>query len=217
LPTEKGCGIVTHDTRNGTTTLFAALDVLNGEVISQCMPRDRHQEFLKFSSPSPASHPDIWTSTASPITSAHVLPLILMLSGDGRTLDDLRVLRVDEVLKKMPSIDATGDWLRCMGTKGSDGLAGLQRANRTTSTGRGLWRKSVLPTTLTSTRKVTRRSSGMSPISSASGNLQFLQACEDVMPKGNRIEAIRADNAAYQAAIFNWCDSSRSARLRMRR
>jgi len=39
----------THDyKRNGTTTLFAALSVLDGSVISDCMPRHRHQEFLKF-------------------------------------------------------------------------------------------------------------------------------------------------------------------------
>ena len=38
-----------HDyKRNGTTTLFAALDILKGEVIGQCMERHRHQEFLKF-------------------------------------------------------------------------------------------------------------------------------------------------------------------------
>jgi transposase len=40
---------VTHDYyRHGTTTLFAALDVLDGGVISQCKPRHRHQEFLSF-------------------------------------------------------------------------------------------------------------------------------------------------------------------------
>ena len=40
---------VTHDYyRHGTTTLFAALDVANGTVISQCKPRHRHQEFLSF-------------------------------------------------------------------------------------------------------------------------------------------------------------------------
>jgi transposase len=40
---------MTHDyKRNGTTTLFAALDVLKGEVIGRCMPHHRHQEFLKF-------------------------------------------------------------------------------------------------------------------------------------------------------------------------
>ena len=40
---------VTHDYyRHGTTTLFAALDVLDGEVITLCKPRHRHQEFLGF-------------------------------------------------------------------------------------------------------------------------------------------------------------------------
>jgi transposase len=50
LPMKKGrAGTMTHDyKRNGTTTLFAALDVLKGEVIGQCLPRHRHQEFLTF-------------------------------------------------------------------------------------------------------------------------------------------------------------------------
>ncbi len=50
LPMKKGRqGTLTHDyKRNGTTTLFAALDVLKGEVIGQCMKRHRHQEFLAF-------------------------------------------------------------------------------------------------------------------------------------------------------------------------
>src|SRR5690606_10741797 len=40
---------VTHDyKRHGTTTLFAALDVLSGEVLTDCQPRHRHQEFLAF-------------------------------------------------------------------------------------------------------------------------------------------------------------------------
>ena len=40
---------MTHDyKRHGTTTLFAALNVLNGMVIGQCLPRHRHQEYLKF-------------------------------------------------------------------------------------------------------------------------------------------------------------------------
>ncbi len=40
---------LTHDyTRHGTTTLFAALDVQSGEVLAQCKPRHRHQEFLSF-------------------------------------------------------------------------------------------------------------------------------------------------------------------------
>ena len=40
---------MTHDyKRNGTTTLFAALNVLDGQVISQCQQRHRHVEWLKF-------------------------------------------------------------------------------------------------------------------------------------------------------------------------
>ena len=36
------------DKRNGTTTLFAALNVLDGTVLGRCMQRHRHQEFLRF-------------------------------------------------------------------------------------------------------------------------------------------------------------------------
>jgi len=50
LPMKKGrAGTMTHDyKRHGTTTLFAALNVLTGEVIGQCLPRHRHDEFLVF-------------------------------------------------------------------------------------------------------------------------------------------------------------------------
>ena len=50
LPIKQGrAGTMTHDyKRNGTTTLFAALNVLDGTVIGQCMKRHRHQEFLRF-------------------------------------------------------------------------------------------------------------------------------------------------------------------------
>jgi transposase len=50
LPMVKGrAATMTHDyKRHGTTTLFAALDVLTGKVIGNCQPRHRHTEFLKF-------------------------------------------------------------------------------------------------------------------------------------------------------------------------
>jgi transposase len=50
LPLKKGrCGTWTHDyKRNGTTTLFAALEILQGRVVGQCYERHRHQEFLRF-------------------------------------------------------------------------------------------------------------------------------------------------------------------------
>jgi transposase len=50
LPWKKGrCGTMTHDyKRNGTTTLFAAMNIQDGTVIDICMPAHRHQEWIKF-------------------------------------------------------------------------------------------------------------------------------------------------------------------------
>ncbi len=50
LPLKPGkCGTMTHDyKRNGTTTLFAALNVLDGTVVGRCMKSHTHQEFIKF-------------------------------------------------------------------------------------------------------------------------------------------------------------------------
>ena len=50
LPLKKGrCGTMTHDyKRHGTSTLFAALDVLTGQVVGESYQRHRHQEFLRF-------------------------------------------------------------------------------------------------------------------------------------------------------------------------
>jgi transposase len=50
LPIKPGkCGTLTHDyKRNGTTTLFAALHVQTGTVIGECLPKHRHDEFLRF-------------------------------------------------------------------------------------------------------------------------------------------------------------------------
>lgn len=66
--------------------------------------------------------------------SRFVLPLVLMLHGGGRSLEDLRQIREDEGLREllglteMPSADACGDWLRRMG--GGAGLAALADVNR---------------------------------------------------------------------------------------
>jgi transposase len=50
LPLKKGrCGTMTHDyKRHGTTTLFAALNVLDGKVVGRCMQKHRHQEYIRF-------------------------------------------------------------------------------------------------------------------------------------------------------------------------
>jgi len=54
LPLKRGrCGTMTHDyKRHGTTTLYAALCLLDGRVIGQCLPRHRSREFLRFLPPS---------------------------------------------------------------------------------------------------------------------------------------------------------------------
>jgi hypothetical protein len=66
--------------------------------------------------------------------SEYVFPLVLMLTGGGRSLEDIREIRSDEGLREVlplgqiPSSDAAGDWLRRMGE--SSGLEGLASANR---------------------------------------------------------------------------------------
>lgn len=64
----------------------------------------------------------------------HVLPFILMLTGGGRSLEDLRMIHGDRGLRQLlqlnalPGTDAAGDWLRRTGD--GPGLAGLDRVNR---------------------------------------------------------------------------------------
>jgi hypothetical protein len=66
--------------------------------------------------------------------SEYTFPLILMLNGGGRSLEDTRQIRADEGLKeilpleRIPSSDAFGDWLRTMGINA--GLYGLDKVNR---------------------------------------------------------------------------------------
>jgi hypothetical protein len=174
--------------------------------------------------------------------SAHALPLLLMLAGGGRTLEDLRVLRKDDGLRSllqlaaMPSSDATGDWLRRLGAQESGGLAGLQRVTRGVS--RRLLRRDdrtgytldIDATEIVAEKRAAHHTykgeKGYMPMvghiaelgvvighgfregntAPAARNLEFMQACERNMPKGKRIAAVRADSAAYQAEIFNWCE-----------
>ena len=42
----------------------------------------------------------------------------------------------------------------------------------------------------------------------AACNLEFMQSCERIMPKGKKIASVRADSAAYQATIFNSCEET---------
>ncbi len=178
--------------------------------------------------------------------SVHALPLVLMLAGGGRTLEDLRVLRHDEGLRsllqldEMPSSDASGDWLRRMGAgeTGATGLAKLERVNR--SVFRRLLRqdggtnytldmdatqivaekheahytykgeKGYMPMVghIAETSLVIGHEFREGNAAPAAGNLEFLQDCERNMPKGKKITAVRADSAAYQAGLFNYCEAT---------
>ena len=194
--------------------------------------------------------------------SAHVLPLVLMLSGGGRTLEDLRVLRRDEglrhllQLKEMPSSDATGDWLRRigpqeMGSQASGGLARLARVNRRVFR-RLLQRDARIGYTLDidATRIVAEKreahytykgEKGYMPMvghiaelglvighefregnaAPASGNLAFLQACEDAMRRARRSRrsapTARPIRRRSSIGVRKPARFSRSARIRTQR
>jgi hypothetical protein len=141
------------------------------------------------------------------------------------------VLRLEE----MPSSDATGDWLRRMGEKG---LEGLQRVNRAVARrlakgeDRNDYTLDIDATQIVAEKREAhytyKGEKGYMPMvghlaenglvigyefregnaAPASNNLEFMQACEANMPEGKRIKAVRADSAAYQAAIFNWCEET---------
>jgi hypothetical protein len=181
-------------------------------------------------------------SAAGYRASEHVLPLILMLNGGGRKLEDLRQIRQDrglrEVLQldRLPSSDATGDFLRTSGARG--GLAGLGKVNRRILK-RGLKGDGIKGYTLDidatgieaqkQTAKMTYKGfKGYMPMvghlaenalvvgdefrhgneSPGSKNLEFIKYCRQQLPLGKRVKALRADSAAYQANVINYCEQN---------
>ena len=175
--------------------------------------------------------------------SEYVFPLVLMLTGGGRSLEDLREIRRDEGLKQLlalgrvPSSDAVGDWLRRMGEgKGLDGLASANRRFLK----RGLKFDGVKDYTLDmdatgiesqkeAAAMTYKGYTGYMPIvgnlgenglivgdefregneSPGSRNLEFIKYCIAQLPGGKRVGALRADAAAYQAKVFNFCDEKK--------
>jgi hypothetical protein len=172
--------------------------------------------------------------------SEYVFPLILMLNGGGRSLEDIRQIRADEglreilPLKRIPSSDAFGDWLRNMGANG--GLSGVEKLNRKLLK-RAMKHDGITGYTLDidatgieaekKTAKMTYKGfPGYMPIvghlaenslvlgdefrdgnvAPATRNLAFIKHCVRQMPKGKRITALRSDSAAYQADIINYCE-----------
>jgi len=173
--------------------------------------------------------------------SEHVIPLLLMLNGGGRSLEDLRQLRDDrglrEVLsiRRIPSSDAIGDWMRRSGVNG--GLQGLGRVNRSLlsrflskdgldgytldidATGIEAQKESALMTYkgytgympmvghLSENGLVIGEEFREGNQAPSSRNLEFLKYCEGQLPRGKRIKAFRADSASYQAKVIDYCNN----------
>ena len=172
-----------------------------------------------------------------------IFPLILMLNGGGRSLEDIRQIRADEALreilplKRIPSTDAIGDWLRRIGEHG--GLIGLEKLNRTIIK-RAMKYDSLTGYTLDidatgieaekqSAKMTYKGFTGYMPIvghiaenglvlgdefregnnAPAARNLEFIKHCIRQMPTGKKIQSLRSDSAAYQAEIINYCEQNR--------
>jgi len=175
--------------------------------------------------------------------SEYIFPLILILNGGGRSLEDTRQIRADDglkeilPLKKIPSSDAFGDWLRSMGING--GLYGLEKVNRRLLK-RGMKYDGIKGYTLDidatgivaekqSAKMTYKGFKGYMPIvghiaenglvlgdefregnvAPATRNLDFIKYCARQMPKGKKIAFLRSDSAAYQAEIINYCEQNR--------
>lgn len=174
--------------------------------------------------------------------SQYVLPLLLMLNGGGKSLEDLRQIRDDQGLRevlalhRMPSSDATGDWLRR--NAGSACLQGLGKVNVRVLK-RGLKYDGIAGYTVDidatgieaekhSAKMTYKGYTGYMPMvghlaenglivgdefregnaSPGSRNLEFIKYCQQQLPKGKSIKAFRADSASYQAQVINYCQAN---------
>ena len=221
------------ETTNDLITSHAGLALLGEFAVALGLPRLLDEQL-----PSPGSG-------SGYCVSGHVMPLVLMLNGGGRSLEDLRGIRSDcglrelLALDRIPSSDATGDWFRR--SFGNGGLEGLAAVNRTILA-RGLRDDGLLSYTLAmdatgieawkeSARMTYKGYRGYMPMvghiaenglvvgdefrhgneSPSVRNLSFLKYCERQLPTGKRIGALRADSAAYQAGIIDYCDDNEIA------
>lgn len=188
----------------------------------------------------------IFPLPGSPIgysASEFIEPLLLMLHGGGKALDDLRQIQLDTGLlrlleiEKVPSSDATGDWLRRQG-KENRGLKALESIKRGLLA-RALNQEATETYTLDidateivaekhDAKKTYKGEIGYMPLvghlaenglvigdefrdgneSPQTGNLEFIKDCSRQLPKWKRIGAFRSDSAAYQASIINYCEEN---------
>lgn len=169
----------------------------------------------------------------------YVHPLVLMLHGGGRSLEDMRMLATDDGLSPLldmtiPSPDATGNWLRRMGS--SSGLSGLETVKNQQlkwamkQESRKEYTLDIDASQIVAAKHdahyTYKNEKGYMPMlghlaensliiheefregnaAPASRNREFIQACKANMPKGKRIARLRADSATYQEDVINDCE-----------
>ena len=169
-------------------------------------------------------------------------PLLLMIYGGGRHIEDLREIRDDVALREvigltdMPSLSTFGDWLIRMGERG--GREAMEEVNKE------VFRKivakcdekeytldvdsTVIESWKEEAKWTYKKVKGYHPIAgflkenalciayefregnvqAGSGAEEFLKKCEEALPEGKKITAIRSDSAFYQAEVINWCEES---------
>ena len=165
---------------------------------------------------------------------------MLMLHEGARCLDDVRHLREDKALRKLlglrrlPSADMLGDWLRRLG-KDEAGIKGLAKINRRLL-GWGLGRRRRVTLDIDATPVLADKRAaqwtylgekGYMPMlghigetGQAAGcefragnvgpgedNLAFIETCAAGLPAGVSVTHLRADAASYQGAVFAYCDA----------
>ncbi len=169
-----------------------------------------------------------------------VMPLVLMLHGGGRKLEELREIKGEVSLRELlgmkglPASSTVGDWLRRMG-EGGHGLEGLGRVRehlvrevvkRDSGSDYTLdVDATVIEAEKEEAKWTYKKEKGYQPllgflfelglvvgdefrdgdIPAGAGAEEFLELCQQMMPKGKRIAYYRADSASYQAGVMNRC------------
>ena len=161
--------------------------------------------------------------------------LLMLLEGgrcldDLRHIRDDKALRTLLGLAKVPESDSVGDWLRRMGQQGVTALTEINRLILKTTLHTLKTVTLDIDATLCASGKKSaqwtyKKCTGYMPMvghiaetgqvvatefregntAPAAQNLEFIQACQDALPQGVRVGAVRIDAAGYQAAIIDMC------------
>ena len=168
-----------------------------------------------------------------------IQPLLLMLHAGGRVLEDIRTIASDKGLrtllgiKRMPTADTIGKWLKRTGLQG---IYAAESVNRTLLKRylKAIDEPLVLDmdaTVIESHKSIAmptyKAFPGFTPMTGhinggymvhtefrpgnmapADNNLTFLKRCQAQLPKGKRFAYVRADSASYQAELFNYCNQN---------